>query len=140
MRIGLTRVAVAVAICLGMALHAVDASSQGRRSVPQRQATNAVVVKMAGDQLVFNPPSIVIRRGQTVEWRDQSNQLHNIVDDAAKATNKADVELPKGAAPFDSGFLKPGQGYSHRFTVRGTYRYVCTLHEVQGMKGEIVVK
>jgi plastocyanin len=137
---GPTRIAVAVAICLGMGLYAADAPGQGRGSAARRTAGPAVVVKMVGDQLVFNPPSVVIRRGQTVEWQDQSNQLHNIVDDAAKATNKADVALPKGASPFDSGFLKPGQSYSHRFTVRGTYRYVCTLHEVQGMKGEIVVK
>jgi plastocyanin len=90
--------------------------------------------------LTFNPPKLVIRRGQTVEWQNQSNQLHNVVDDATKATNKADVRLPAGVPPFGSGLLRPGQNYSHRFTVRGTYRYVCTLHEAQGMKFEIVVK
>lgn len=139
MRVDLGRVAVAAFACAVIALCASLASGQGRSSTTAK-AANPTVVKMVGDELTFGPPRLVIRRGQTVEWQNQSNQLHNIVDDAAKATSKTDVGLPGGAKPFGSGFLKPGGTFSQRFTVRGTYRYVCTLHEVQGMKGEIVVK
>ncbi len=139
MRVGSAIVAILVAVCVAVLLTPARAWAASSRSTARRAAA-PVRVKMAGDQLTFDPPRVVIRRGQTVEWQNQGNQLHNIVDDAAKATNKADVAAPDGAAPFDSGLLKPGQNYSHRFTVRGTYRYVCTLHEVQGMKGEIVVK
>ncbi len=138
MKAGSAGVALLVGACLVIVLGPA-ASAQSRHSAARRAAAPAIV-KMVGDQLTFDPPKLVIRRGQTVEWQNQSNQLHNIVDDAAKATNKADVGMPAGATPFDSGLLKPGQNYSHRFTTRGTYRYVCTLHEVQGMKGEIVVK
>ncbi len=139
MRVGSAIVAILVAVCVAVLLTPARAWAASSRS-PARRAATPVTVKMVGDQLTFDPPRVVVRRGQTVEWRNQGNQIHNILDDAAKATNKADVGAPAGATPFDSGLLKPGQNYSHRFTVRGTYRYVCTLHEAQGMKGEIVVK
>ncbi len=143
MTLGLRRAALLAIVCAAVALYASQASGQGRgRSTAKRAAatTTPTIVKMVGDQLTFDPPKLEIRRGQTVEWQNQSNQLHNVVDDAAKATNKADVSLPATAKPFESGFLKPGQNFSQRFTARGTYHYVCTLHEIQGMKGEIVVK
>ena len=60
--------------------------------------------------------------------------------DPAKAAVAADVHLPGGAQTFDSGLLQPGQTFAHRFTVPGVYRYVCTLHESNGMKGVVIVK
>ncbi len=139
MRVSPVLVAVIAAICLGLAWRAAGAS--GRVHGARQAASGArVVVATAGDQLTFDPPRVVIRKGQTVEWQNQSRQVHNIVDDPAKATNAADVSAPAGAPAFDSGYLNPGQNYSHRFTVRGTYRYVCTLHEPQGMKGEVIVR
>ncbi len=137
MRIGLIRVAAVAAICFGVGMY--QAAAAPPRHASKKQA-EPVVVKTVGDQLTFDPPRIVIRRGQTVEWENQSRQVHDVVDDASKALNKADVGLPAGATPFDSGYVNPGQNYTHRFTVRGTYHYVCSLHEAQGMKGEIVVK
>ena len=64
---------------------------------------------------------------------------HNVVDDAAQALALADVQLPAGVKPFASGYLQPGQVFSHTFTVPGVYRYVCTLHETAGMKGVVIV-
>jgi len=62
------------------------------------------------------------------------------VDDASKAISVIDVKLPAGVQPFDSGYLQPGQTYSRVFTVPGIYRYVCTLHEGNGMKGVVIVR
>ena len=53
---------------------------------------------------------------------------------------RPDVTLPKGAQKFDSGYLNPSQSYEHTFRTPGTYQYVCTLHEVQRMIGQIIVK
>jgi plastocyanin len=63
-----------------------------------------------------------------------------VVDDASKALNLADVKLPPGVKPFDSNFLQPGQTFARVFTVPGVYRYVCTLHEANGMKGVVIVR
>ncbi len=136
----LVRTLAFVSVPLALSLWIAPASAGRRGSAAQGRAAAPVVVKMVGDEMTFNPPRIVVRAGQTVEWENQSRQVHNILDDSSTATNKADVSAPASAPPFDSGFLNPGKNYSHRFTVRGTYHYVCTLHEPQGMKGEIVVK
>ncbi len=137
MRTTIGTVLVALVV-LGMPLvTSAQRAKAPRGSTPPKAA---VVVKTTGDQLTFEPAKVEIRRGQSVEWQNLSNQLHTVTADPAKATNKADVVLPKGAPVFDSGFMKPNENFLHRFTVPGTYRYVCTLHEAQGMIGEVVVK
>ena len=62
------------------------------------------------------------------------------MDDEHKAVSRTDVQLPPKAKSFASGYLQPGQTYTHTFTVPGVYKYVCSLHETSGMKAEIVVK
>jgi len=88
----------------------------------------------------FMPAKIVIKVGQKVTWKDSSAVIHNVVDDAAKAINTADVQVPAGGKAFDSGLMQPGQTFARVFTAPGVYRYVCTLHEANGMKGVVVVK
>ena len=100
----------------------------------------AVVVDMTGSLLVFEPAIIEVKAGQTVVWKNSSREVHTVTADPGQATNAQDVELPKGAHRFDSGYLNPSQSYEHTFRTPGTYRYVCTLHEVQRMIGQIIVK
>ena len=100
----------------------------------------AVVVDMTGSLLVFEPASIKVKVGQTVMWKNSSREVHTVTADARGATDAQDVELPKGAKPFDSGFLNPGRTFEQTFRTPGTYRYVCTLHEAQRMIGRIIVK
>ena len=87
----------------------------------------------------FNPPSIRIRPGQTVLWRNTSPIGHTVTADPARAANRANVQLPAGARPIHSGLIPAGQIWSYRFTTPGTYRYVCLPHERQGMAGVVVV-
>jgi len=117
-----------------------QAPASDASSAAADQAQPAVVVDMTGSLLVFEPATIVIKAGQTVVWKNSSREVHTVTADPAQATNRQDVELPKGAQRFDSGFLNPTQTYEHTFTTPGTYRYVCTLHEVQRMIGQIIVK
>lgn len=99
----------------------------------------AVTVGMS-DMVAFVPTTVTIQAGQWVVWKNTSVTVHNVVDDTSKATNAADVHLPGGVKPFDSGYMQPGQVYARTFTVPGIYRYVCTLHESSGMKGVVIVK
>jgi len=39
---------------------------------------------------------IVIKVDQKVTWKDSSEVIHNVLDDAGKAINKADVHVPEG--------------------------------------------
>jgi plastocyanin len=87
----------------------------------------------------FSPATITIRAGQSVEWRNTSIITHNVTDSAGSASNPADVALPAGAIPFSSGDMPAGTIFVYQFTVAGTYRYVCTHHESDGMLGTVVV-
>ncbi len=90
--------------------------------------------------MTFLPATITVNAGEKVVWKNSSSAIHNVVDDASKATSVIDVKLPAGVQPFDSGYLQPGQIYSRVFTLPGIYRYVCTLHEANGMKGVVIVR
>jgi plastocyanin len=88
----------------------------------------------------FVPPAITVNVGTRVVWRNSSQVIHNVVNDASKALSRVDVSLPSGVRPFDSGFLQPGQSFSRVFSEPGIYHYVCTLHEASGMKGVVIVR
>lgn len=91
------------------------------------------------NQLRFLPGTLRIRVGDTVRWRNASDLVHTVTADASRAAKPADVHVPDGAEPFDSGDLKPGQTFSHTFTVPGEYRYFCVPHELAGMVARIIV-
>jgi plastocyanin len=95
---------------------------------------------MNDDMPMYQPNSIIIRAGQTVEWRNAGSVSHSVVNDPAKADKSDDVALPAGAKTFESGNVMPGGKFSHTFVKPGTYRYFCRSHEVDAMVGEIIVQ
>jgi len=99
-----------------------------------------VTIKMLDVPAAFEPGTVTIKVGDTVEWRNVGNEVHHATTDPSMAINGGDVGSPAGVEPFDSGFLKPGATFSHTFKVAGTYRYACAVHETSGMIGEIIVK
>lgn len=103
------------------------------------QAPPVAIVRMS-DAPSFEPAEIRIRSGQTVTWENVSSYIHTVTDDPSLAENPANSELPEGAAPWDSGEIRPGQSFSKSFGVPGTYRYFCKPHESAGMVGVIVVE
>lgn len=103
------------------------------------KAGTPTVIKMT-DEYKFDPASVTVPVGATVTWDNSGTQVHSATFDPAKATTKADVALPSGVDPFDSGLLQPKQTWSHTFTTAGTYKYICIPHEAMGMKGEVIVK
>jgi plastocyanin len=72
----------------------------------------------------FEPKSITIRSGQTVEWKNKSLVWHTVTADPKLAKRSEDVALPHGVEPFDSGKVGLGGTYRHAFTAPGTYRAV----------------
>lgn len=88
----------------------------------------------------FNPVSVRIRTGETVQWRNTSIIDHTVTADPSLAADPRNVVLPDGAAAFHSGNIPAGQVWSHTFTVPGTYRYVCLPHENKGMIGTVMVE
>jgi copper-containing nitrite reductase len=112
-----------------------------RNALAKSPRTNSIAPLTVGmTDMAFTPVKIVVKAGQKVTWKNSSQVIHNVVDDADKAINKSDVSVPNAAQPFHSEFLQPGQIFTRVFTVPGVYRYVCTLHEGNGMKGTVIVK
>lgn len=89
--------------------------------------------------LGFSPQTVSIRAGQVVLWRNQSLFSHTVTFDRSAAGDPNDVVVPVGAEPFSSGDIPPGETFAHKFTVPGTYRYVCLKHEGEKMTGTLIV-
>ena len=106
---------------------------------PARAAASSVVIKMGDEPPMFEPATVKIKVGETVEWLNNGGAVHSVTADPDDASDAHDVTLPNGAAAFDSGFMPPGTMFTHTFMVPGTYHYVCIPHEKAGMVGTIVV-
>lgn len=100
----------------------------------------AATIKMSDDDPMYQPPSLVIQAGQTVEWKNYGMVSHSVTDDPTKAMKPEDSLLPRDAKPFFSGNVMPGRTYEHTFLIPGRYRYFCLTHEVDKMIGEIIVE
>lgn len=106
---------------------------------PLAQGAPAAIVEMT-DALAFQPQSITVRVGDTVEWRSVGRHAHTITTDARRVDGPSLVEIPQGAEPFHSGPVSTRDVFRHTFTVPGRYVYVCVPHEGEGMIGEVIVE
>ena len=75
----------------------------------------------------FHPATLTVARGATVTWRWAGEHAHDL-----RFSRKRGLPRVAGARARIRGEVK------RRFTRRGTYRYVCTLHD--GMGGAIRVR
>jgi plastocyanin len=82
-------------------------------------ATRTVTIS----DFAFSPRTLTINVGDTVRWRNSDPVAHT-----ATATGGA----------FDTGNIDQGESRTVRFTVAGTYRYICTPHPT--MTGTIRVR
>jgi len=98
------------------------------------------IIKMSDDMPMYQPDSIIIRAGETVEWVNDGAVSHSVVDDPAKANKPDDVALPTGVPTFTSGSVMPGGKWHYTFLTPGTYRYFCMSHEMDSMIGEVIVQ
>ncbi|MBN8531306.1 MAG: hypothetical protein J0L97_05535 [Alphaproteobacteria bacterium] len=84
-------------------------------------------------RMVFEPPSLSIKKGDKVTWVNQADESHNMVT--------YPDGFPKGAQGFVSPYLeKKGEKWSHTFTNEGTYQYHCIPHVMMGMRGTVTVE
>jgi len=101
-------------------------------------ATVEVSMKQS-PKMVFVPASVNIKAGDTVKWTNPYNITHTVTFDPAQAQTASDVVLPAGVAPFGSDDIEEEGTFSHTFTAKGTYKYVCKYHEAMGMVGTVIV-
>lgn len=81
----------------------------------------AATKKVGVKGLKFTPKTLKVKRGTTVRWSWSGSVPHNVSGKGFKSKTAGKVT------------------FSKRFTKKGTYRYVCTLHKAAGMTGVIKV-
>jgi len=109
-------------------------------ATPALAQGNTIEVSMKNNPKgVFVPATVNIKVGDTVKWTNPGIITHTVTFDPAQAATAANVALPAGVAPFDSGSMEEEATFSHTFTVKGTYKYICKMHEAMGMVGTVVV-
>jgi amicyanin len=99
----------------------VAASVAATLLLPSAGAAEDVQVKI--DNFTFTPPSLTVKAGTTVTWRNEDDIPHTIA-----STVRA----------FKSKALDTDDSFSFTFTEPGSYDYFCSLHP--HMTGKIVVE
>jgi plastocyanin len=85
------------------------------------EAAKSVSVKI--DNFAFEPASLTVAKGTTVEWINHDDVPHTVVENKVR---------------FKSAALDTDDRFRHTFTSLGTYHYFCSVHP--HMTGEILVK
>jgi plastocyanin len=112
----------------------------GERAGPEAAPAPAAALVDMDNLMRYLPDTVRIAVGEAVRWRNGSDIVHTVTAEARRAELSGSVRLPAGATPFDSGDMRPGEEFVHRFTVPGEYVYFCVPHERAGMVGVVVVE
>jgi plastocyanin len=80
----------------------------------------------------YGPTKETVNRDSLITWKwtDESGDVHDVKL----------VSGPKGVRKFQTEPASAGFRYSKRLTKPGIYKFICTLHEDDGMKMTIVVR
>jgi plastocyanin len=84
-------------------------------------AAAPAVLHVAMKNMKFEPATIEVKSGDTVEWTNEDITPHTVT-----------------SASFDSASIDSDKSWRHTFTVAGSFPYGCTFHP--DMKGVVVVK
>jgi plastocyanin len=94
---------------------------------PNSTSTPRKVVTVLIREFRFEPATVTVHEGDTVEWKN---------NDIVPHTATADEGAQEPA--FDSGIIHEGAGWRFVTRKKGTYNYICRLHP--NMKGQLIVQ
>ena len=106
-------------------------------------AADTYTVKLGSDKgmLVFDPPKLTVKPGDTVKWVNNKVPPHNVVFDAAKNPSKS-ADTAKTLS-HKQLLMTPGQEVTTTFpadAAAGDYSYYCEPHRGAGMLGKITIE
>jgi plastocyanin len=84
-------------------------------------ASAPAVVQVTIRNMKFDPPNLEVKKGDTVEWKNDDITPHTAT-----------------SATFDSASIAPETSWRHSFTEVGNFPYICTFHP--DMKAAVIVK
>jgi len=88
---------------------------------PVENANAPVLVHVVMKNMKFDPATIEVKSGDTIEWTNQDMTPHTAT-----------------SAKFDSASIDSDKSWRHTFTEVGDFAYRCTFHP--DMKGAVIVK
>jgi plastocyanin len=91
----------------------------------QAQSAPSNVVTVTIHDYKFEPETVTLHQGETVEWKNADTVAHTATVDGQKPA-------------FDSGNLSTGATWRYVAATKGTYNYICTIHKF--MKGQLIVQ
>ncbi len=100
-------------------------------------SADTVKVKMGTDSgvLGFDPVTVTIKVGDTVQWVNNKLAPHNAVFDSNKIDAAVATKISHKALVFS-----PGESFETTFTEAGEYPYYCEPHRGAGMVGKVIVQ
>lgn len=114
-------------------------AAPGLRSA--RAEAAAVEIRMLSDedggQVGFDPIGLLLRPGQTVRWTCEANYHTSTAYHPANGGRS--LRIPRGARPWGSEVLSPGESFEVTLDIEGVYDYCCEPHEQAGMVGRLIV-
>lgn len=93
----------------------------------------------------FIQQRVVIKKGQSISFRNRGMGAPHTVTFGAEPPPPG-LFSPSGnpktyrGGNLNSGIMGPHSTYRVTFLKKGTFRYVCALHDVLGMRGTVVVR
>jgi plastocyanin len=126
----------AAAVLAAASLTTVAPVSSETESPTTSKVIEVKLVDVSPTEFAFSPAKITVRAGDVVRFTQTKVNAHNV----EFKTLPAGVDL--GDARVGPYLMAVEQVYEVKIDARfkpGTYGYVCTPHELMGMKGEIVV-
>ena len=99
-------------------------TSAGRTANSQSASTKTVTVAIRSFK--FEPATVTVNQGDTVEWKNDDIVPHT-------ATEDANAEKPV----FDSGPIATGAAWHFVAHNKSTYNYTCTFHP--NIEGKLIV-
>ena len=112
--------AVIVVVALGVSAVGAFTGDDGATATGPVE-TGRITIDIKG--LAFAKGTRTVAVGTTVVWKNLDGTVHTVTG--------------KNGATFDSRELATGDTFSHTFSDRGTFDYLCTIHPF--MKGRITV-
>lgn len=79
----------------------------------------------------YDPLDLEVEVGTTVTWTNDDIVAHTVTSGVADDSGAEADDI------FDSGFVEPGETFSHTFDEAGTFPYFCTPHP--WMRGTVTV-
>lgn len=98
-----------------------DASPASIASNAVSDANAPKVMQVVVKNMKFEPPTVEVKRGDTVEWKNEDITPHTAT-----------------SASFDSASIDPDKSWKHTFGESGKFAYNCTFHP--DMKAVVIVK